>query len=425
MEQFNLNTIPGKVAPVCHASQYDTGRVIRVNLYEGDQVYTLDGTEVVSVSVRKPDGHIVTEGVTNTSAAYVEIVTTEQMTACYGANLCELKIEKGADVLGTLNFILSVEEDPLAGGDPSESFVYNLATQIYNAVADQYDSNNVIFDAAPTPGHGVPYTVTSEGIDAAIPQDLDDLNDVTTTTPASGEALVWDGTKWVNGTPTLDVEDLDNVTITTPSNGDIMVYNNGTWENQANPSSTSNFAPDYDDTATYNTNDKVIYQGLLYVCLEDSVTGAWDGTKWQQISVADLNAELLPIQSGSATNTKDYIDTGLSGKQATLTYESDDYNVTTYGGVIRCKKWGRVVNIQGYSIGSVQALPIASAVTLSTIASKYRPDPQQHFFGTGNAGSYKYDTAQAYRVNTDGTIMTYVYSGTSVTNGYFNVTYMV
>ena len=319
MEQFNLNTIPGKVAPVCHASQYDTGRVIRVNLYEGDQVYTLDGTEVVSVSVRKPDGHIVTEGVTNTSAAYVEIVTTEQMTACYGANLCELKIEKGADVLGTLNFILSVEEDPLAGGDPSESFVYNLATQIYNAVADQYDSNNVIFDAAPTPGHGVPYTVTSEGIDAAIPQDLDDLNDVTTTTPASGEALVWDGTKWVNGTPTLDVEDLDNVTITTPSNGDIMVYNNGTWENQANPSSTSNFAPDYDDTATYNTNDKVIYQGLLYVCLEDSVTGAWDGTKWQQISVADLNAELLPIQSGSATNTKDYIDSGLSGKADTST----------------------------------------------------------------------------------------------------------
>lgn len=29
------------------------------------------------------------------------------------------------------------------------------------------------------------------------------------------------------------------------------------------------------------------------------------------------NAELLPIQSGSATNTKDYIDTGLSGKADT------------------------------------------------------------------------------------------------------------
>lgn len=302
MEQFNLNTIPGKVAPVCHASQYDTGRIIRVNLFEGDQVYTLDGTEVVSVSVRKPDGHIVTEGITNTSAAYVEIVTTEQMTACYGANLCELKIEKGADVLGTLNFILSVEEDPLAGGDPSESFVYNLATQIYNAVADQYDSNNVIFDAAPTAGHSQPYTVTSEGILAAV-QDAKDYTD----TAIGGLSIP------------ENITDLADVNITTPTNGEIMVYNNGTWENQANPASTTNFAPDYDNTATYNTNDKVIYQGLLYVCLEDSVTGAWDSTKWQQISVSDFTADLLPIASGSSTNTKDYIDSGLSGKADSTT----------------------------------------------------------------------------------------------------------
>ena len=172
MEQFNLNTIPGKVAPVCHASQYDVGRIIRVNLFEGDQVYTLDGTEVVSISVRKPDGHVVTEGITNTSAAYVEIITTEQMTACPGANLCELKIEKGADVLGTLNFILSVEEDPLAGGDQSESFVYNLAVQIAQGVAqevaNQYDSANVIFDNAPTSGHGVGYAVTSEGVKTEV-----------------------------------------------------------------------------------------------------------------------------------------------------------------------------------------------------------------------------------------------------------------
>ncbi len=145
----------------------------------------------------------------------------------------------------------------------------------------------------------------------------------------------------------------------------------------------------------------------------------------QLVSGTINTADLLPIESGSATNTKDYIDSVLSGKQDSLTYESNDYPITTYGGVIRCKKWGRVVNVQGYSIGSVQALPIASAVTLATIASKYRPDPQQHIMGSGNAGSYKYDTAQAYRVNTDGTIMTYVYSGTSVTNGYFNVTYMV
>ena len=323
MERIKLNLIPSGVAPIVHLSQYDDGRQFGIDLFEGESVYVLDGTETLTVNSRKPDGHVVTLTVTNTGTSSLDVDTVEQLTAVHGVSYAKLKIEKGSVTIATLPFLIDVSRDPLENGDPSESFVDNLQTQIASAVADQYDSANVVFDANPTAGHGVGFTVTSEGVKnaidgIAIPDELNDLSDVTTTTPASGEALVWDGTKWVNGTPTLDVEDLDNVTITTPSNGDIMVYNNGTWENQANPSSTSNFAPDYDDTATYNTNDKVIYQGLLYVCLEDSVTGAWDGTKWQQISVADLNAELLPIQSGSATNTKDYIESGLSGKADTI-----------------------------------------------------------------------------------------------------------
>ena len=265
MEIINLNLIPTGTRPVVHASQYDNGRQFRANLFEGASVYTLTGAETLTFSVRKPDGHIVTEAVTNTSDNYVVIETTTQMCACAGDSFAELKIENGDDLIGTLNLILAVEQSPEEGGDPSESFIHNLEQQIADAVADQYDSNNVIFDNTPTAGHGVGYTVTSEGILNAIPDELDDLSDVTTTTPASGEALVWDGTKWVNGTPTLDVDDLNDVTITAPTDGDILVYNNGVWENQANPASTQNFAPDYDDTVTYNTNDKVIYQGLLYV----------------------------------------------------------------------------------------------------------------------------------------------------------------
>ena len=308
MEIINLNLIPTGTRPVVHASQYDNGRQFRANLFEGASVYTLTGAETLTFSVRKPDGHIVTEAVTNTSDNYVVIETTTQMCACAGDSFAELKIENGDDLIGTLNLILAVEQSPEEGGDPSESFIHNLEQQIADAVADQYDADSVVFDATPTAGHGVGFAVTSEGILNAIPDELDDLSDVTTTTPASGEAFVYDGAKWTNGTPSLDVGDLDDVTITTPTDGEILVYNNGSWENQANPSSTTNFAPDYDDTATYNTNDKVIYQGLMYVCLEDSVTGAWDSTKWQNISVADYTAELLPIESGSATNTKDYID---------------------------------------------------------------------------------------------------------------------
>ena len=143
------------------------------------------------------------------------------------------------------------------------------------------------------------------------------------------------------------------------------------------------------------------------------------------ISDESLSAAELPIESGSSTNTKDYIDSGLSGKENSITYESDDYNVATYGGVVRCKKWGRVVNIQGYGLGTVTNMSTVQAYTMATIASKYRPITQQHIIGSMNAGSYATGSAQGYRINTDGTVVTYVYNGTKIENGYFNVTYIV
>ena len=193
METFNLDVLPGKSNPVCHASQYDEGRAFRINLYEGSQPYTLDGSEVITVSVRKPDGNIVIGDVENTSADYVEVVTTEQMTACHGDNICEVRITKGSQDIGSLNFILAVEKDPTAGGVESETVIYNLQTQVATMVSDevaeQYDSNAVMFDETPTAGHGNGYAVTSQGIktqldavDAALASKANsaDLADVAT-----------------------------------------------------------------------------------------------------------------------------------------------------------------------------------------------------------------------------------------------------
>lgn len=228
MESFNLNIIPGKDRPVCHASQFDIGRTIHVNLFEGFNVFTLDGTEVISISVRKPDGNVVTEAVTNTSDSYVEFVTTEQMTACSGSNLCELKLEKGADVIGTMNFILEVEQDPLDGGVQSDTQIHNLQTQVADLVAievaDQYDSADVIFDNTPTAGHGVGYAVTSEGVKNAI------------------DAAV------------------------------------GTVEDIA--------ADAYDENNSYTAGDYCIYSDVLYKC-NGSTTGTFDPSKWDATTIAD------------------------------------------------------------------------------------------------------------------------------------------
>lgn len=176
MEVINLNLIPSGALPVVHASQYDEGRTFRVNLMDGSTVYTLDGSEVLECDVKKPDGNIVTVAVTNTSDSYVEIDTTLQMCACAGESLAELHITKGAQEIGTLNFILAVERSPLEGGIQSDSGIHNLQTQIGEAVAEQYAAEDVVFDAAPTAGHGVGYAVTSEGVKNAIVGAVNEVN---------------------------------------------------------------------------------------------------------------------------------------------------------------------------------------------------------------------------------------------------------
>ena len=266
MESFNLNIIPGKDRPVCHASQFDIGRQFHVNLFEGFNVFTLDGTETISLSVRKPDGNVVTASVTNTSDSYVEFVTTEQMTACEGSNLCELKFEKGSDVIGTANFILEVEVDPLEGGVQSASEIDNLQTQVAGMVAaevaDQYDSANVIFDAVPTAGHGVGYAVTSEG----VKNELDPIK--------------------------ADVSGLQSDV------GDLQT-DVGNLQDDISDA--------YDDTATYSEGEIVIYDGVIYEC---TVTGgittpeSWDPTHWTATTIKALLA-LKQNATDNSLNTTD------------------------------------------------------------------------------------------------------------------------
>ena len=116
MQTINLNLVPGKVKPVVHSSQYDTGRTFRCNLFDGSTAYTLDGSETISIEGRKSDNHIFLYSVTNTSSNYIDIATTEQMTAASGLVDCELRIRKGSVDIGTANFWLEVEKSTTEDG---------------------------------------------------------------------------------------------------------------------------------------------------------------------------------------------------------------------------------------------------------------------------------------------------------------------
>lgn len=95
-------------------------------------------------------------------------------------------------------------------------------------------------------------------------------------------------------------------------------------------------AADYDPANSYNNGDVVIYDGGLYVCNADNVTGPWDSTKWNSTTCTDIandakdtaeDIEALYSALGTAyedvntgeldtsSSTKDY----LPGTRRTLT----------------------------------------------------------------------------------------------------------
>lgn len=324
MERITLNIVPKGITPVCHASQYDKGREIGLDLMDGLQGFVLSGTETLELRVRKPDNNVVTAAVENTSSAFVVFETTEQMTACEGVNLCELRITDGNDVLiGSLNFNMKVEVDPLKDGIESETEIHNLETQIadINAeivppivaeeVANQYDSSNVIFDDHPTAGHGTGYVVKSEN----VPAELDDLSDVTTSAPTSGEALVWDGSKWTNGTVSTvgSIDDLNDVDTTGKANADSLRYNATAQEWEAKPTTVKMTLAEYtalggDYSGYENTNIIITDAPNLNATAQDISYDGGADTVWDKVEAVKSALGELPTEircgSGSYTGLK-------------------------------------------------------------------------------------------------------------------------
>ena len=149
MEIIKLNLIPSGVNPTCHAKQYDKGRTIRFELFNGLTPYTLQSGDTVTLNLRKPDNTIIEASVTATQGnKYVDLVTTEQMCAVVGYNLGAFKIVNGETDIGTLNFIMAVERDVLADGVPSQSVIEDLDALVAEAVGDDYytktETNNKI-----------------------------------------------------------------------------------------------------------------------------------------------------------------------------------------------------------------------------------------------------------------------------------------
>lgn len=123
MQTVNLQYAPTSVNPVVHVSQYDVGRQFRFKLYDGSTAYTPPSGTTARIDGIKPDNHgfSYTDKV-SVSGNIATITTTEQMTVLSGTVKCEIRFINGGNNIGTLNFMLVVEESPInAETDVSET----------------------------------------------------------------------------------------------------------------------------------------------------------------------------------------------------------------------------------------------------------------------------------------------------------------
>jgi hypothetical protein len=138
MEKQNLDILPGGVLPVIHCSQGDIDRQFQINLFSDNAPYVLDGTEELTLDGHKEDNNIFSYSLPSTTGSTITISTEEQMTACAGNTICEIRIFKGTMRIGTCNFIMQVEEGP-SNGTLSESALQALdeiRAEVQEAVTD-------------------------------------------------------------------------------------------------------------------------------------------------------------------------------------------------------------------------------------------------------------------------------------------------
>lgn len=161
MQVITLNIVPDGTCEVVHANQYDIGRAFIIR-FRDDGANAVINNPTVKINGRKTDQHvflytesdkydashyIITKSGSGTTFQ-VTIKTSEQMTAAVGDVLCQLTLEQNDSVIGTLNFIIHVQEQPYATGDPSEtelpSIIAEATEQMEAAAASAQQAEDAV-----------------------------------------------------------------------------------------------------------------------------------------------------------------------------------------------------------------------------------------------------------------------------------------
>ena len=75
-------------------------------------------------------------------------------------------------------------------------------------------------------------------------------------------------------------------------------------------------ADTYDENETYNKGDTVIHNGTLYACKDNSVTGTWDASHWDDTTLQPKTDNTLSTTDKTVVGAINELKSGLSGVQA-------------------------------------------------------------------------------------------------------------
>ncbi len=137
--------------PVLHFSQFDNGRRFTVTVLadDGETAAVLTGIDI-EFRLRKTDSHVVTIAPESVADNLITFKTTEQMCACCGQNIASVVLMKDDMIISTLDILVDIQRDILAGGLTSESDIRNLTTQIEaivpEVIGDDYYNKQEVDD---------------------------------------------------------------------------------------------------------------------------------------------------------------------------------------------------------------------------------------------------------------------------------------
>lgn len=117
-QQINIDITPtGESYEIVRCSQSDVGRAFQINLMDGNNAYHIPTGAELIIAGKKNDKYVFeyTDNITQDSRTTVTITLKEQMTACPGPVMCELRIKTSTGIIGTCNFVLLVEGGVLDG----------------------------------------------------------------------------------------------------------------------------------------------------------------------------------------------------------------------------------------------------------------------------------------------------------------------